>query len=92
MIVTKAVNMAKKMDIPILGVVENYSYFECPDCGKKVSIFGESKIDEVAASNGIEVLGKLPIDPKLAAAGDAGTIELFEGDWLEDTASALEKL
>jgi Mrp family chromosome partitioning ATPase len=92
MIVTKAVNMAKKMDIPILGVVENYSYFACPDCGKKVSIFGESKIDEVAASNGIKVLGKLPIDPKLAAAGDAGTIELFEGDWLEDTASALEKL
>lgn len=92
MIVTKAVNMAKKMDIPILGVVENYSYLECPDCGKKISVFGESRIDEVARENGIDVLGKLPISSKLAAAADKGTIELFEGDWLDGLASRLETL
>lgn len=92
MIVTKAVNMAKKMDIPILGVVENYSYLECPDCGKKIPVFGESRIDEVARENGIDVLGKLPISSKLAAAADKGTIELFEGDWLDDLASRLEAM
>lgn len=92
MIVTKAVNMAKKMDIPILGVVENYSYLACPDCGKQISLFGESRIDEVAAENGIPVLGKLPLDPKLAAAADKGTIELFEGDWLNGAADLIEKL
>ena len=66
MIVAKAVNMAKKMDIPILGLVENMSYLECPDCGKKISVFGESHIDEIAEKLGVEVLGKMPIDPKLA--------------------------
>lgn len=90
MIVTKAVNMAKKMDIPILGVVENYSYLSCPDCGKKISVFGESRIEEIAAENGIQLLGRLPIDPKLAAASDKGTIELFEGNWLDHAADVLE--
>ena len=66
MIVKKAYNMAKKMDVPVLGIVENYSYLECPDCGKKISVFGESHIDEIANELGIEVLGKMPIDPKLA--------------------------
>lgn len=92
MIVGKAVNMAKKMDIPILGLVENYSYLECPDCGKKISVFGESHIEEVAAHYDLPVLGKLPIDPKIAAMCDAGTIELFEGDWLEKAAERLENL
>ena len=58
--------MAKKMNIPVLGLVENYSYLECPDCGKKISVFGESHIDEIAEKLGVEVLGKMPIDPKFA--------------------------
>ncbi len=66
MIVKKAFNMAMAMNIPVLGLVENYSYLECPDCGKKISVFGESHIDEIAASLGVKVLGKMPIDPKLA--------------------------
>lgn len=66
MIVKKAYNMAMAMNIPVLGIVENYSYLECPDCGKKISVFGESHIDEIAADLGVEVIGKMPIDPKLA--------------------------
>ena len=66
MIVKKAYNMARKMNIPVLGIVENYSYLECPDCGKKISVFGESHIDEIANELDVEVLGKMPIDPVLA--------------------------
>lgn len=65
MIVKKAYNMAKQMNIPVLGIVENYSYLKCPDCGKKIAVFGESHIDEIAQELGIEVLGKMPIDVKL---------------------------
>lgn len=72
MIVKKAFNMAKMMDIPVLGVVENFSYLTCPDCGKKISIYGESHIDEVAKELGIPVFGKLPIRPEMAGAADAG--------------------
>ena len=75
MVVTKAVKMAEMMNIPILGIIENYSYLECPDCGKKISVFGESHVDEIAKGHGLEVLAKLPIDPKLAAVCDAGTLE-----------------
>ncbi len=75
MIVGKAVKMAQIMDIPVVGVVENYSYLECPDCGKKIPVFGESKVDAVAEQYGIPVLAKLPVDPKLAAAVDEGKIE-----------------
>ena len=75
MIVGKAVKMAKMMNIPVLGIVENYSYLECPDCGKHISVFGESHVDEVAAHYELPVLAKLPIDPKLAEAVDAGRIE-----------------
>jgi len=75
MIVGKAVKMAQMMDIPVIGVVENYSYLECPDCGKKIPVFGESKVDAVAEQYGIPVLAKLPVDPKLAAAVDEGKIE-----------------
>ena len=82
MIVTKAVKMAEMMDIPVLGLVENLSYFKCPDNGKEYQLFGESHIDEVAKAHNLPVLAKLPIDPKLAAACDHGLIELFEGDWL----------
>ncbi|NBI11957.1 ATP-binding protein [Colidextribacter sp. OB.20] len=77
MIVAKAVNMAKMMDIPVIGLVENYSYFQCPDCGGKHAIFGESHIEKVAAELEIPVLARLPIDPALAAAFDAGRIEDF---------------
>ena len=75
MIVTKAVKMAEMMNIPVIGVVENYSYLECPDCGRHISVFGESHIDDIAAQHGLNVLAKLPIDPKLAEAVDAGKIE-----------------
>ena len=75
MIAAKAVNMAQKMDVPVLGVVENMSYIECPDCGKKIEVFGKSKLDEVAAQYDLDILGRLPIDPALAAACDAGKIE-----------------
>lgn len=89
MIVGKAVNMAKKMDIPILGVVENMSYLECPDCGKKLSVFGESHIDEVANEYGIDVLARIPIEPKAAKMVDEGTIEYLEENWMDEAAEKL---
>ena len=92
MIVSKAVEMAKMMNVPVLGLVENMSYVKCPDCGREIHVFGESHIDEVAAKYGLKVLGKLPMEPKLAAACDRGAIELFEGDWLEPTADLIEGL
>jgi Mrp family chromosome partitioning ATPase len=91
MIVSKAVNMAKKMNIPILGIIENMSYLKCPDCGKEINVFGKSRIEEVAKEHGIPVLGKLPIDPAIATAIDKGLIEDFQGDWLDKTAEILEK-
>ena len=90
MIVGKAVKMAKMMNIPILGVVENMSYFECPDCGKRHSIYGESHIEQVAADFGVDVIAKLPIDPQIAKCADTGTIELFNLDCLDSTADAIE--
>jgi Mrp family chromosome partitioning ATPase/predicted Fe-Mo cluster-binding NifX family protein len=83
MIVSKAVRMAEKMNIPIVGIVENMSYFRCPDNGKDYKIFGESHIEEIAEKHGIEVLAKIPIDPKFAAVSDKGMIELFDGDQLD---------
>lgn len=91
MIVEKAVNMAKMMNIPVLGLVENMSYFECPDCGKKHSIYGESHLEEVAESFGIDNIARIPIDPKVAAACDKGMIELCNGDWLEDLSDSIEQ-
>ncbi len=72
LIVKKALNMAQLMDIPVLGVIENYSYLVCPDCGKKISVFGESRIEEAAAKLSLPVGGQIPIDPSIAAAADAG--------------------
>ena len=92
MIVAKAVNMAKKMDIPIRGLVENMSYLVCPDCGKKISVFGESHIDEVAAKEGIKVLAKLPIDPEVAQLMDAGKIEYLKDDRLSEAVKAAEEI
>jgi len=83
MIVSKAVNMAKMMNIPILGIVENYSYYECEDCHKKVEIYGPSKVDEVAKKFGIETVVKLPLDPKLARLCDEGKIELYDKNELQ---------
>ena len=90
MIVEKAVKMAKLMNVPILGIVENMSYAECPDCGKQIQVFGDSHIEEIAKEYGLPVLARIPMNPKLAAACDKGMIELFEGDWLQDAVSAIE--
>lgn len=83
MIVEKAVNMAAKMELPIVGIVENMSYLTCPDCGKKIPVFGESKIDMIAARYGLEVLAKLPIDPQFASLTDAGRIEEVDFDAMD---------
>ena len=90
MIVTKAVNMANMMDIPVLGLVENYSSFRCPDCGAMHSIFGESHLDQVAAELGIPVLARLPIDPELAASVDTGKVEYIQRNYLDEVADKLD--
>ncbi|MCD8051960.1 MAG: Mrp/NBP35 family ATP-binding protein [Clostridiales bacterium] len=92
MIVAKAVNMATLMNVPILGLIENYSYFECPDCGMRHRIFGESHIAEVAVENHLPVLAQLPIDPAIAAAVDAGMVENIEPNGLADTASIVTSM
>ena len=92
MIVAKAVKMAEMMNIPVLGVVENMSYITCPDCGRKISVFGESHVDEIAAKFGLSVLAKMPIDPQLAKNADQGVIELFEGEYLDKAADAVQAL
>lgn len=89
MIVTKAVKMAHMMSVPVLGVIENYSYFKCPDCGKEHQIFGESRLDEVTKAMNLKVLARLPIDPALAAACDAGTLETLADNPLTDVAAKL---
>lgn len=90
MIVSKAVNMAKLMNIPIMGIVENMSYVQCPDCKKKIEIFGKSRTEETAKEFGIPVLAKIPINPELASQCDKGVIELFEGDFMGAVADAVE--
>ena len=90
MIVSKAVGMAQMMDIPVLGLVENMSYVECPDCGKKIQLYGESHVDEVAAKYHLPVLGKMPIDPAIAMNCDKGLVELVEAPWLDTAADAVE--
>ena len=92
MIVQKAVKMANMMNVPVIGLVENYSYFTCPDCGRQHKLFGESHIDEIAAQYGIDVVCRIPIQPKLAAACDAGMIELYEGSWLDALTKKIESL
>ncbi|MBQ5821239.1 MAG: Mrp/NBP35 family ATP-binding protein [Clostridia bacterium] len=92
MIVAKAVNMAAKMNIPVIGLVENYSYLACPDCGKRIELFGESHIEAVSEEYSIPVLAKIPLDPTFARQCDSGLVELFEGDSLDHAADVLEKL
>ncbi len=90
MIVAKAVNMAKLMEIPVLGLIENYSWYECPDCGKRHAIFGESRLEKVAASLELPILARLPIDPTLAAQFDAGFVERSQKNYLEEVAAQLD--
>ena len=90
MIVKKTLNMARLMNIPVIGLVENMSYLVCPDCGKEIQLFGPSKVAEAAAEFGLPVLGRMPIDPKLAELCDQGRIEEMEADYLEGAACALE--
>lgn len=89
MIVEKAVKMAELMKVPILGLVENYSYFKCPDCGKEHKIFGESHLEEIARAHGLPVLARLPIDPALARACDEGKVEELEPNYLESVVETL---
>ena len=83
MIVEKAVNMATRMEIPILGIVENMSYVECPDCGRQIRVFGESHLDDIAQRHGIANTASIPIDAEVAHACDTGGIESIERDWLD---------
>lgn len=92
MIVAKAVKMAERMNIPIIGLVENMSYFECPDCDTEHKIFGDSHIDSIAKEHNLEVLAKLPIDPKIAEACDMGKIEDFKFNYLDNLGEILEKM
>ena len=92
MIVKKAANMANMMDIPVLGLVENMSFVRCPDCGKEIHIFGESRIKEIAAEFGYPLLAQLPIDPTLATLVDEGKIEQVEKDPLTDAALAIVQM
>lgn len=92
MIVSKAVKMAEMMNIPIIGLVENMSYFNCPDNGKDYKIFGESHIEEIAHKHNLKVLAKLPIDPKISSACDKGMIENYNGNWFEPVGRILEKM
>ena len=92
MIVTKAVKMANMMHIPVLGFVENYSYLQCPDCGKKIKVFGESHLDEIAQSFGLPVLARLPIDPAVAEAYDNGLMETVNTDALAGAVEAVKNI
>ena len=90
MIVAKAANMAKLMNVPVLGLVENMSYAICPDCGKHINVFGDSHIGEVAEKFGYDLLGQIPMDPKLAKLVDRGMLELMENDYLDAAAKVIE--
>lgn len=92
MIVEKAVKMAENMNIPIIGIVENMSYFKCPDCNKEYKIFGDSRIEEIAKKHNLEVLAKLPIDSKIALQCDKGMIELCDDKYFNNIAKKLENM
>jgi Mrp family chromosome partitioning ATPase len=92
MIVKKAYNMAKQMNIPVLGIVENMSYIKCPDCGKEIKLFGESKLSEISKELGIEVLGRVPIDTTMAQLADKGEFERFNNNYLTGAAGKIETI
>ena len=89
MIVDKAANMANMLNIPVYGLVENMSYVKCPDCGKEIKVFGDSHIEELAEKHGYDLLGKIPMDPKLAALVDKGWIEMMNNDYLDTAAQII---
>lgn len=91
MIVQKAAHMAEKMNIPILGIVENMSYAVCPDCGSKIELFGKSRAEELAQQFGIANVARVPFDPELTNCADRGLIELFEGEYLDKLFLAVEE-
>lgn len=91
MIVKKAYNMAKQMNIPVLGIVENYSYVKCPDCGKEIKVFGESHIDEIAAELNVPVLGKMPIDIDYATKADGGFFAAIDNQYITDALAVMPK-
>ena len=91
MIVAKAVKMANMMHVPVLGFVENYSYLECPDCGKKINVFGESRLEEVAEAFNLPILARLPIDPVVAERYDCGMMETIKTDLIDGVLDAIEK-
>lgn len=91
MVVEKAVNMANMMGIPVLGLVENMSYLSCPDCGKKIEVFGVSKAEKIAAEYGIPAVARMPLDPKISTLADAGRIEDYETDALDGILQQIEK-
>lgn len=90
MIVSKAVNMARMMNVPIVALVENMSYLKCPDCGKEISVFGESHVAEEADRHGIANFAKIPIDPLLPQYCDSGSLELFDQKWLDNVVATIE--
>lgn len=90
MIVSKAANMAKMMNIPVYGLIENMSYVKCPDCGKEIKVFGESHIEEIAEEFGYDLLARIPIDPKLTALVDKGWIEMMDNEYLDTAAQIIE--
>jgi Mrp family chromosome partitioning ATPase len=92
MIVSKAVNMAKTMDVPLLGIVENMSYLECPDCGRKIPVFGESHLEETALEYDTKILAQLPIDPAVAAAVDRGEVESVSGERVKTAMDVIARL
>lgn len=92
MIVEKAVNMAAMMSVPVLGLVENMSYVVCPDCGTKIKVFGDSHIEDVAIRHSIPLLARIPLDPALSRASDAGLIELTNVDYLDPIAPVLDEM
>lgn len=92
MIVEKSIKMVDMLNIPVIGLVENMSYVQCPDCGKKIAVFGESHVDAIARQYGIPHTAALPIDRKLAASADKGMIELTNGNWLDEIANAIDQL
>ena len=91
MIVTKAYNMAKMMNIPVVGIVENMSYVQCPDCGKKIEIFGQSKAESIAKELGTELLARIPIDPKISSLTDSGSIELADTEAVRNAVAKILK-
>lgn len=92
LVVKKAYNMAKMMNVPVLGIVENYSYVECPDCGKHINIFGESNIENVASELGVKLIGKMPLNAEYAAASDAGKIYNVENTYIKDVVEILTNI